>query len=258
MNTSKLVRALSAVALLAVSVPNCLNAQGGKSSLVIASVTDAKTGKPLENAEVTLPDANVTARTDWAGEARLPNVSRGAHKFEVRHPGYAALDIELMVDGDSTGPVFRMASAAAPAAPATPALEPVNIAGRAASGTLSEFEARRAQGGGKYLTADELTANANRTLTMVAVRAFGLMSGPDSSRPGREVLLTRRSRPRLNSTDAHCGIDVYLDGSQFLDDIDSLHPSDLGGVEYYPIERAPGAYRKLTDNCGVLLLWSRK
>src|SRR4051812_39795192 len=110
MNTSKLVRALSAVALLAVLVPNCLNAQGGKSSLVIASVTDAKTGKPLENAEVTLPDANVTARTDWAGEARLPNVSRGAHKFEVRHPGYAALDIELMVDGDSTGPVFRMAS----------------------------------------------------------------------------------------------------------------------------------------------------
>src|SRR3954452_11467285 len=139
MNTSKLVRALCAVAIVAVLVPHCLTAQGGgKSSLVIASVTDAKTGKPLENAEVTLPDANVTARTDWAGEARLPNVSRGAHKFEVRHPGYAALDIELMVDGDSTGPVFRMASAAAPA-PGTPALEPVNIAGRAAAGTLSEF-----------------------------------------------------------------------------------------------------------------------
>ena len=84
------------------------------------------------------------------------------------------------------------------------------------------------------------------------------MSGPDASRPGREVLMTRRSRPRLSSADTHCGIDVYLDGSQFLDDIDSLHPADLGGVEYYPIERAPGAYRKLTDNCGVLLLWSRK
>jgi hypothetical protein len=92
----------------------------------------------------------------------------------------------------------------------------------------------------------------------VAVRAFGLMTGPDSSRPGRDVLMTRRSRPRLNSTDSHCGIDVYLDGSPFLDDLDSLHPSDLGGVEYYPIERAPGAYRKLTDNCAVLLLWSKR
>jgi hypothetical protein len=255
MTTSKLVHALSAIAILAISVPHYLSAQGGgKSSLVIASVTDAKTGKPLENAEVTLPDANVTARTDWAGEARLPNVSRGAHRFQVRHPGYAALDIELMVDGDSTGPVFRMASAS----PDAPALAPINIAGRAPAGTLLEFEARRAQGGGKYLTADELTAEANRSLTTVAVRAFGLMSGPDASRPGREVLMTRRSRPRLNSGDTHCGIDVYLDGSQFLDDLDSLHPSDLGGVEYYPIERAPGAYRKLTDNCGVLLLWSRK
>jgi hypothetical protein len=70
--------------------------------------------------------------------------------------------------------------------------------------------------------------------------------------------MTRGTKPRLTNVDVHCGIDVYLDNSQYLDDLEALHPSDLAGVEYYPIESAPGEYRKLTDNCGVLVLWSRK
>ena len=47
-------------------------------------------------------------------------------------------------------------------------------------------------------------------------------------------------------------------GAQYLDDLDGIRPSDLAVVKYYPIESAPGEYRKLTDNCGVLLLWTRK
>jgi len=84
------------------------------------------------------------------------------------------------------------------------------------------------------------------------------MSTPDPARPGHNILMTRSTKPRLTNVDVHCGIDVYLDNSQYLDDLEALHPSDLAGVEYYPIESAPGEYRKLTDNCGVLVLWSRK
>ncbi len=124
---------------------------------------------------------------------------------------------------------------------------------------LADFEKRRAQGRGKYLTADELQQKQNRSLVAVLAQAFGgLMSTPDPARPGHNILMSRRTRPRLNRVDVHCGIDIYLDGSQFLDDLEALHPSELAGVEYYPIESAPGEYRKLTDNCGVLLLWSKK
>jgi hypothetical protein len=59
------------------------------------------------------------------------------------------------------------------------------------------------------------------------------------------------------NVDFHCGVDVYLDNSRCVDDLDALHPSELAGVEY-PIESAPGEYRKLSDNCGVLVLWSKK
>src|SRR6476469_6055702 len=262
MNPSRAICLMAAGAVMAIGAAAPLRAQSpARTSLVIASVTDASSGAPLENAEVTLSDAKLTARTDWSGEARIPNVSPGPHKFEIRHPGYSALAVDLMVQGDSTGPVFRLVSTSPPpqpkpAAPSTPALDPVSIPGRAPS-ALAEFETRRAQGKGKYLIAEELAANANRSLTMVVVRAFGgLMSAPDPSRPGRDVLMTRRTNARLAHSDTHCGVDIYLDGSRFLEDLDSLHPSDLGGIEYYSIETAPGSYRGLTDNCGVLLLWT--
>jgi hypothetical protein len=56
----------------------------------------------------------------------------------------------------------------------------------------------------------------------------------------------------------HCGVDIYLDHSPYLDDLEAIRPTDLAAVEYYPVESAPAEYRKLTDNCGVLILWTKK
>jgi hypothetical protein len=166
------------------------------------------------------------------------------------------------VQGDSIGPVFRLAKAETPGTagtPGTPALEPVKVAGDPSTSYLADFERRRAQGRGRYLTAADLDKKQNRSLVAVLANAFGgLMSTPDAARPGHNILMTRGTKPRLTNVDVHCGIDIYLDNSQYLDDLEALHPSDLAGVEYYPIESAPGEYRKLTDNCGVLVLWSRK
>jgi len=225
----------------------------GKPSLVIAAVADAQSGAPLADAEVSLSDLNVSARTDWSGEVRISNVAVGQHKFEIRRAGYQPLDVDLLVQGDSIGPVFRLVKAG------TPALEPVKVAGDPSTSYLADFERRRAQGRGRFLTAADLDQKQNRSLVAVLSSAFGgLMSTPDPARPGHNILMTRRTKPRLTNVDVHCGVDIYLDNSQYLDDLEALHPSDLAGVEYYPIESAPGEYRKLTDNCGVLVLWSRK
>lgn len=251
--------------ILAGALPIGLYAQGPARSVVIASVADADSGKPLENAEVTVSDANVSAHTDWSGEARIANVVPGKHKFQVRHPGYAALDIDLMVVGDSIGPVFRLASTAAP----LPALAPVTVNAKAQPSFLKDFETRRSQGIGKFLTADDLAAQINRPLISVLVHAFSsLMAAPDPSRTGHDLLMTRRSNPRLEQSniqpmeayksESHCGVDIYLNGSQFHDDLESLRTADIAGVEYYAIGSAPGEYRRPTDSCGVLLLWTKQ
>src|SRR4029077_19619309 len=80
-----------------------------KAAVVIAGVTDAQSGAPLSDAQVSVSDLNVSARTDWSGEVRIPNVAAGKHKFEVRRAGYEPLDVDLLVQGDSIGPVFRLA-----------------------------------------------------------------------------------------------------------------------------------------------------
>jgi len=248
-------RFITAMALVGFVVTPCfrVDAQNApKTSLVIAGVTDGVSGAPLANAEVSLSDLNISARTDWSGEARIPNISAGKHKFEIRMAGYAPLDVDLLVQGDSTGPVFRLAKVGT-------TLEPVKVAGNSSSSYLAGFEARRAQGRGRYLTAADLEKNQNRSLVAVIAQAFGgLMSSPDPARAGHNILMTRRTGSRHMNVDVHCGLDIYLDGSPYVDDLDALHPTELAGVEYYPTESAPGEYRRLTDNCGVLVLWSKK
>ena len=246
----------SLFAALLVCVPGVSGAQA-KNSVVIASVTDAKSGQPISDAQVTLDDLNITARTDWMGEARIAGVAAGQHNFIIVKPGYDSMIVALPVQGDSVGPVFRLLKSGT----ATTTLAPVTVPADPSTSYLAEFEKRRQQGQGKYLTADDLEKKANRSLVTVLAQAFGgLMATNDVTRPGHNILTSRRTRPRLNgaSADVHCGVDIYMDGSPYMDDLEAIRPSELAGVEYYPIESAPGEYRRLTDNCGVVLLWSKK
>jgi carboxypeptidase family protein len=256
---------LSGVAFVLAATPTWLNAQTRlRNSLVIASVADASSGAPLENAEVRLVDARIGGTTDWSGEARISNVPQGKHKFEIRHSGYAVLDVDLLVEGDSTGPVFRLASNGP-----VPSLDPVTVNANRPASYLRDFEARRAEGIGKFLTSEQIAAQTNLSLMTVVVQAFNtLMSAPDPAQTGRNILMTRRADARidLNSLpqekrfkyESHCGVDVYLDGAQYRDDLDAIKPADLAAVEYYQMSSAPSQYRRLSESCGVLLLWSKK
>jgi hypothetical protein len=242
-----------APAILALLLASATASAQTKTSLVIASVTDGQSGQPVADANVSLSDLNVSAKTDWSGEARITAIAAGQHQFEIRKIGYDPLTVTLMVQGDSIGPVFRLAKSG------TPALAPVKVEGDPSTGYLAEFEQRRAQGRGRYLTAADLDKKQNQSLVRVLANSIGgLMSTPDQDRPGKNILMTRKMRPRLTNVDVHCGVDTYLDGQLFQDDLESIKPTDLAGVEYYPIESAPGEYRKLSQNCGVVLLWSRK
>ncbi len=252
-NVSEVRKVAASLALLSIAIVPARAPAQNKTSLVIASVADAQSGQPLADAEVKLSDVNMSATTDWSGEARIAKVALGQHQFEIRKAGYDLLAVTLVIQGDSIGPVFRLAKAA------TNALEPVKVSGDPSTSYLADFEKRRQQGRGRYLTAADLEQKQNRSLVQVLAGAFGgLMATPDLARPGHTILMSRRTRPRLTSVDVHCGVDIYLDGSQYLDDLDALHPTELAGVEYYPVESAPGEYRKLTDNCAVLLLWSKR
>ena len=85
------------LAVIAIGITPAITSAQARTSLVIASVTDGQSGQPLADAEVKLSDVNMSATTDWSGEARIAKVAGGQHNFEIRKAGYDPLSVTLLV-----------------------------------------------------------------------------------------------------------------------------------------------------------------
>ena len=120
--------------------------------------------------------------------------------------------------------------------------ENARLQGSGDANSQSEFDYRRVHSSaGRFITADVLSANGDRSLEEVL----------------REHLLgfasTRGARPL--PPNGKCGVDVYVNGLHSIAAFDVIRPRDLLGVEYYEAASAPVQYRRTFSTCPVLLLW---
>ncbi len=163
------------------------HAQGATTVLVVG-VSDVTTGLALQGAEVIFPELGRSGRTDGLGEARIGDIPVGSHRIRVRHIGYVAADTTLPFQGDTTGIVFRLERAAVK-------MDAVEVKAVGPS-RLREFDIRRQQGIGKFLTADQLAKEAHREFGMVAMTRF----------PGLQVVHDADGRPHIASIRGSCGV----------------------------------------------------
>ena len=176
-----------ALAAALVTVRDAALAQTPTTVLVVG-VSDASTGQALRGAEVIFPELGRSARTDGLGEARIGGIAVGSHRIRVRFIGYAAADTVLPFQGDTTGIVFRLERSAVQ-------MEAVEVKAVGPS-RLRDFEMRRAQGIGKYLTVDQLEKDKDRAFGVVAMSRF----------PGLQVVHDADGRPHIASTRGSCGV----------------------------------------------------
>ena len=259
-------------------------------SALSISVADAQSGAPLRGAEVFLPLQKVVYLTDSTGQVQIPGIPNGNHRVRVRTLGYVASDTTVRFGGDHPVTVaFRLERSAVPVAG-------VAVTATEVPAALKDFETRRKQGLGRYLTDSELTRDADREFTLVASTRF----------PGLTMQSDTDGRPHVTSTRSNCGGDqgrVSADnrgverlggkagmkeglGSRgiegepqmkgscsnllpcrvpiFLDDMELgevdagiIRTWDLSGVEYYTPSTVPPRYRRSGSACGVLLAWSK-
>jgi CarboxypepD_reg-like domain len=184
-------RAVLAVALLVAAsgvTPGEAARAQTPTTVVVVGVSDATTGQALQSAEVVFPELGRSGRTDGLGEARLAGIPIGSHRIRVRFIGYAAADTVLPFQGDTTGIVFRLERAAV-------TMDAVEVKASGPS-RLRDFEARRIQGIGKFLTADQLAKEANRDFGVVAMTRF----------PGLSVVHDGDGRPHIASMRGSCGV----------------------------------------------------
>ena len=278
-HTQVVSKSILVVALCGLSTP--LLAQSSNNPIFVADVVDASTGDPLAGADVLVLDVGRLVRSDGAGEARVAGIPAGRHRVRVRRLGYAAADVELLFQADSTTALFKLE-------PVQTELDTVRVVARATRPHLREFETRRSLGIGRFLTESDLSRAGDEDFAqLVAVRFPGLQARTDQEGKrhivslrgscGGDMSHDRHEVPRLGgmngrggvggggagsfgscTNDVACPVRVFLDGMDLgQDELNIVRTWDLAGVEYYTGASMPAQYRLPGTGCGLLLLWSR-
>ena len=245
------IRCASALGL-ALAAASALGAQSTRGSTFVVGVADAETGQPLEGAEVILLSSYRVARTNRLGEVTMPNVFAGVQRVRVRHIGYAPLEIDVVVKGDTAGAVFRLQHVVT-------RLETVTIDADWVPPKMKDVEVRRRQGIGRFIDAPQFAKEADRDFSLVAAFRFpGLMAVPDSE--GHLKIASSRTTFSISNnkgTARLCYPEIYLDDILVTSIQDIIRTWDLATVEFYTGLQVPVRYRSHNYGCGVLLLWSK-
>ena len=267
------------VALAAVSILSAVSVK--QATLLVVSVGEVGTGAFIKDAEVRLVEPKRSARTAWDGEARFSGLAAGRIHVQVRAIGFAPGDIDVQVAGDSAAVHFELERS-------TVALDTVRVKDvTKARPMLQEFETRRKQHIGRFLTDSALMDDRTQSLQYVLatrfpglqVRERGLMSmqpsglGADSECPvliymdGHKITNVDRG-PTINPNIQRLGsgaggtrggnMNAQKEPARVITPLDDIRPDSLVGVEYYSRTSAPVQYKPLGNYCKVILLWTRR
>lgn len=244
--TGKPKALIALAAILTAAAPALARAQA---AILLGSVRSDSADVPISHAEVAIPSLKKGSYTDSAGHFRMDNIKPGEYDVIVRRFGYQPLTLRMTFASDeTTAQQFQLT-------PAVHVLTKVNVTAPDTARSLyvdqiAEFERRRSQGFGSFITGAELKAASNRSMTTVLhtipqVRFYRLPTGA-------MVAGSTESSRRCYSL-------VYLDGIKVMAafDVNSISPSSLRGIEFYPTTSAPSQFTAAPGYCGVLVIWTK-
>lgn len=197
-------------------------------------------GKPVANADVSMPGTGISARTGRSGEFSLAGLPAGTQTVEVRVIGFEPKrqTVELQRDSLTTLDVVLDRP--------VQTLDAVRVYGKG-NVAMAEFERRLKAGWGHFLTPNDI---AKRNATQ-ATDLFRMI-------PGVRVVPTRRAFGNTVLMRGNCRPTVYLNGMRMDDnaasELDELAtPEEITGVEVYtPAGRPPEFWG---NNCGSVVVW---
>lgn len=216
-------------------------------------VQDSATGGPIANAEILIPAINRQATTDGGGRFEIRNISPGRHVVQVRAIGYRANGETVETSGiGTTRVVFELASEAV-------RLDSVVVTERPSTRGVGmgfeAFEERRRTRSGIFI--DSVDMRRSESLDF---RAVLRRSGVQLDRRRGVTVVGRGAIRNFRQASNDCPVAVYLDGIKMWGfDLRDVHPGMLRAVEVYPsVAQTPPQYDRLDQQCGVMLIWTRR
>jgi hypothetical protein len=221
---------------------------------VFGQVSDAATGAPIANVEVTLLAPNpVVTISNQDGRFAFGGVNPGRAEVRLSHIGYQERRQQLSVQGGRTVEVYASLSTR------PIELEPIVVTIGSAYLDRSGFYRRARAGAGYVLTRRDFDGMNLIELSEVFARVPGVFV--EQTRQGARVV-TRREMGR--DVPGACRLRPYLDGIPMTDwDVNQVRPDVIEGLEVHQGLAAPIEYRNLTDPdgtspCGVVLIWTTR
>lgn len=216
----------------------------------LAGVVTDSAGAPVMGAIVELVGTPTKVRTNERGEFRIPNLTAGATKVQVRRLGFAAATRSVMVASGEQQSPLRIELQAVPASvePVVVQASRVEYTGRLAG----YYERLHRRSNGSFINREQIDRNTNKTLSQLI-----------SSTPGVNATRLRTGGGGVRIRGMKCRPLVWLDGVPMPAgevDLDAFPVSTLHGIEIYlGATNAPPTYTALdgASSCGTILLWSR-
>jgi hypothetical protein len=252
------VRRALILAIMLASTSTTIAAQTG---VVGGTVMRDSSGHALGDAQVAIPELNLSTRTNFNGEFRLDGVRPGRHALIFRHVGFAPFTDSVTVQaGHAIDQEWILTEVAVTLDSQVTVAAGVDMS----NPNLREFEDRRKLGLGRFIDGADLRKvdNGRPLINYIASRIPGLtVYQPDSrSRPLDYYLSSGRG---TISGKRYCPVTIYIDGTVYSTDdsadMSKLAADDFAGVEYYAGGASLPSRFNMTSKagCGVLLLWRR-
>ncbi len=208
---------------------------------VIGVVRDQESGRPVDQVEVRAEPTGQEVRTNRQGRFDISGISAGALQLTLVRIGY-----EPRVDTIAAfpGATFDL-SITMSQQPIQ--LEPLIVTVRPRFLEAAGFYRRARLGGGHRMDRDAIERRAPVDLTQLLQTVPGVRLGRGEF--GETVLLSSRGG-------GGCELTVWVDGMRMMGiDINHFLPHHVEAVEVYVGVNVPARYY---DDCGVLLIWTRR
>lgn len=205
-------------------------------------------GNLLPNVEVTALKSAKSVRTDTAGNFVIGGLQPGPTDISVRRLSYSPVLLSIEIPTDDTTDVEITLGVVAQRLTGVVVQADANRIRQ-----LVDFENRRKQGIGHFITRDEIEKRQPLLLSDMMRTIPGAVLVPIGN--GQVALRFSRNGSR------NCPPQYYVDGMEiFAFNLDEMTPGDVEGIEIYAgAAGLPAQFNRLrtTLTCGTVVIWTR-
>lgn len=225
---------------------------------VIDGVVTDTTLRPLALAEVVVFRTDIRLETNAEGRFRFVDVPAGQYLIIVRRVGYRPVSAVVQVGPEET---LRLAYTMEPV---VAELESVVVTETSVSLRMLEFEKRRREGQGFFITEEQIEKR-NLPVTLEYLRhAPSVTLTPQHNASGLSefVAISRREGGSfLGNGAGACAMAIMIDGVPMPPrfPLEMLPPPrDIAGIEVYSgAATLPAQFSGVDRRCGMILFWTR-